>query len=395
MDIGQPSGAPAVLERAAPGSPRTATPGRISLRTQAGRRLLRMLAVGALLVAVLGAGGHWLYRQYTHVFLDDARIAADMVTLASRVPGWATEVRVIAGDEMRRGEVLVRIDGRETEIALREIEARLAGLAARRREIEARIAMVDRQTRSEQEAQRARLEAARAALSEAQAERAFAETEFARARELIGSGSGTRQRLDQTRAQLEAARQRVLAATAAIQTVEAQIAAAAAAREELNVLARQLDAIGPQERELRAQRDRATMDLADRTIVMPFDGVVGRVFVDAGEYVAPGQRLLLLHDPSAVRVEANAKETEIRFFRPGKPVIVTVDAYPGRHFEGVVERVGAAATSEFALLPAPNPSGNFTRITQRLPLRIALRPPPEPGLLRPGMLVRVEADARE
>jgi membrane fusion protein (multidrug efflux system) len=76
-------------------------------------------------------------------------------------------------------------------------------------------------------------------------------------------------------------------------------------------------------------------------------------------------------------------------------VLVTVDAYPGRRFEGVVERVGAAATSEFALLPAPNPSGNFTRITQRLPLRIALQPPPEPGLLRPGMLVRVEADARE
>lgn len=393
MDIGQPSGAPAVLERAAPGAPRAA--GRLSLRTHAGRRLLRMLALGALLLAALGAGGHWLYRQYTHVFLDDARIAADMVTLASRVPGWATEVRVIAGDQVRRGAVLVRIDGRETELALREIAARLAGLAARRREIEARIEMVDRQTRSEQEAQGARLAAARADLSAAEAERAFAEAEFARARDLIGSGSGTRQRLDQTRAQLESARQRVLSAAAAIRTVEAQIAAAAAAREELNVLARQLEALGPQERELRAQRERAEMDLADRTIPMPFDGVVARVFVDAGEYVAPGQRLLLLYDPSAVRVEANVKETEVRFFSPGKPVLVTVDAYPGRRFEGVVERVGAAATSEFALLPAPNPSGNFTRITQRLPLRIALQPPPEPGLLRPGMLVRVEADARE
>ncbi|WP_229677932.1 HlyD family secretion protein, partial [Caldovatus sediminis] len=198
MDIGQPSGAPAVLERAAP---RAA--GRLSLRTHAGRRLLRMLALGALLLAALGAGGHWLYRQYTHVLLDDARIAADMVTLASRVPGWATEVRVIAGDQVRRGAVLVRIDGRETELALREIAARLAGLAARRREIEARIEMVDRQTRSEQEAQGARLAAARADLSAAEAERAFAEAEFARARDLIGSGSGTRQRLDQTRAQLE------------------------------------------------------------------------------------------------------------------------------------------------------------------------------------------------
>jgi membrane fusion protein, multidrug efflux system len=395
VDIGQPSGTPAALERGVPVPPPRAAAGRVSIRTQAGRRLLRLVALGALLLAVLAAGGHWLHRQYTHVFLDDARIAADMVTVASRVPGWATEVRVIAGDEVPRGKVLVRIDGRETEIALRELEARLAGIAARRREIAARIAMVDRQTQSQQEAQQARLAAAQASLPAAEAERIFAESEFARARELIGSGSGTRQRLDQTRSALEAAHHRVRAAAAEIQNAEAQLAAAGAAREELNVLARQLESLDPQERELRAQRERAAIDLADRTITMPFDGVVDRVFVDAGEYVAAGQRLLMLHDPSRVRVEANVKETEIRFFRPGTPVAVTVDAYPGRRFEGVVERVGAAATSEFALLPAPNPSGNFTRITQRLPIRVALRPPPEGGLLRPGMLVHIEADARE
>ncbi len=400
MDIGQPSGKPAVLDRtpatgtAPPPLPPVAA-GRLSLRTRAGRRLLRLTGLAALALAALGLAGHWLHRQYTHVFLDDARIAADMVTIASRVPGWATEVRVIAGDEAPRGAVLVRIDGRDTEIAMRELEARLAGIAARRREIEARIDMVDRQTSSQQAAQQARLAAARTALPAAEAERAFVESEFARARELISSGTGTRQRLDQMRSLLEAARQRVAAAAAEIQNVEAQLAAAAAAREELNVLTRQLEALDPQEREIRAQRERAATDLADRTIAMPFDGVVSRVFVDPGEYVAAGQRLLMLHDPSRVRVEANVKETEIRFFRPGTPVTVSVDAYPGRSFDGIVERVGAAATSEFALLPAPNPSGNFTRITQRLPIRVTLQPPPEPGLLRPGMLVHIEADARE
>ena len=102
-----------------------------------------------------------------------------------------------------------------------------------------------------------------------------------------------------------------------------------------------------------------------------------------------GQRLLMIHDPERVRVEANVKETDIRYFRPGKTVTITVDALPGRRFEGTVTRVGQAATSEFALLPNPNPSGNFTKITQRLPVRIAVRQ--AGGALKPGMMVELEA----
>jgi membrane fusion protein (multidrug efflux system) len=255
--------------------------------------------------------------------------------------------------------------------------------------------MADRLTRSQEDAQRARLEAARAALPAAVAERRYAEGEFTRAGELFGSGSGTRQRHEQTRAQLETATQRVLAVAAEIRNAEAQLANAAAGREEITVLRRQIDAIEPQQQETTAQRDRIALEIRDRTIRMPFDGVVARVFVDSGEYVTPGQRLLMVHDPRGVRVEANVKETEIRYFRPGAPVRLRVDAYPGRRFEGVVERVGAAATSEFALLPSPNPSGNFTKITQRLPVRIALPPELADGQLRPGMMVAIEAPARE
>ncbi len=372
-----------------------ATPATAAPRTRAARRRLRIATALTAGLAVLAGGGYWLHRQFTTVFVDDARIAADMVALASRLPGWVSELTVIAGDEARAGRILIRIDSREAEITLREVEARLAGIAARRAELEARLAMVDRQTGSQEDAQRARLEAARAALPAAEAERIYAEGEFARAGQLMGTGSGTRQRHEQTRAQLETATQRVHAVAAEIRNVEAQLANAGAAREELTVLRRQLDAMDPQQRELAAQRDRIALEIRDRSILMPFDGVVGRVFVDAGEYVTPGQRLLLVHDPARVRVEANVKETEIRHFRPGTPVRLRVDAYPGRRFEGVVERVGAAATSEFALLPSPNPSGNFTKITQRLPVRIALPPGSADGLLRPGMMVEVEASARE
>jgi len=382
VDIGPGSGAP--------GASLAASPRRLRLP----RRLRRTAAITAIVMALAGATA-WVHRQFTTVFVDDARIAADMVALASRLPGWVTELRVIAGDAPRGGEVILRIDSREAELTLREIEARLAGIAARRAEIEARLGMVDRQTGSQEDAQRARLEAARAALPAAEAERIYAEGEFARAGQLMGTGSGTRQRYEQTRSLLETATQRVLAVAAEIRNVDAQLANAGAAREELTVLRRQLDAMGPLQHELTAQRDRVALEIRDRTITMPFDGVVDRVFVDAGEYVTPGQRLLLVHDPARVRVEANVKETDIRYFRPGTPVRIRVDAYPARRFEGTVERVGAAATSEFALLPSPNPSGNFTKITQRLPVRIALAPGDADGLLRPGMMVEVEALARE
>ena len=380
-DIGPGSAAQAAIP---------AAPGRA-----ARRRRLRVAAAITAALCVLAAGPTWLHRQFTTVFVDDARIAADMVALSSRLPGWVTELNVIAGDTPRAGAVLLRLDSREAELTLREIEARLAGLAARQAELEARLAMVDRQTGSQEDAQRARLEAARAQLPAAEAERIYAEGEFTRAVQLMGTGSGTRQRHEQTRAQLETATQRVLAVAAEIRNVEAQLANAGAAREELTVLRRQLDAIEPQRRELAAQRDRVALEIRDRSLVMPFDGVVGRVLVDAGEYVTPGQRLLLVHDPARVRVEANVKKTEIRYFRPGTPVRLRVDAYPGRRFDGTVERLGAAATSEFALLPSPNPSGNFTKITQRLPVRIALPPGVTDGLLRPGMMVEVEALARE
>ncbi|WP_207537352.1 HlyD family secretion protein [Sabulicella rubraurantiaca] len=359
------------------------------------RRRMRLLGGALLVLALLGAGGHWLHWQLTHVVLDDARVASDMVTLASRVPGWVERVPVTAGDRVPRGALLVQVDARDATLAMEELEARLAGLEARRAELEARRTMVGMQNVSQRAAAAARLDAARAALPAAEAEHAFAEAEHARAERLIASGTGTRQRVEQLRALADQSRQRVIGAGAEIRNAEALLTAVEAAAEELRVIERQLDALLPQSREVAASRDRAALDQRDRTLRMPFDGVVDRIFVDPGEYVLAGQRIILVHSPEEIRIEANVKETDVRFFRPGKPVRVTVDAWPGQAFPAVVDRVIEAATSEFALLPSPNPSGNFTRITQRLPVRIRLDPPPPPGMLRPGMLVRVEAEARE
>ncbi len=357
------------------------------------RQRVRLLGAALAVLIALGFGARWLQFQFTHVVLDDARVASDMVILASRVPGWVQALPVTAGDSLREGDLLVQIDAREATLAVEELNARLAGIAARRAELQARLAMVDRQSESQHAAALAKLDSARTTLPAAEAERDFAEAELARAERLIQTGAGTRQRVEMLSAALHASRQRAIAAAAEIRNAEALMALAQAAREEMQVIARQLESLGPQERELTATRDRAALDVADRTIRMPFDGVVDRIFMDPGEYVLAGQRIIMVHSPAQIRIEANVKETDVRHFRPGSPVTVTVDAWPGRVFPGVVDRMVEAATSEFALLPSANPSGNFTRITQRLPLRVRLDPAPPPGLLRPGMLVRVTGAA--
>ena len=348
MDVGPASG-PARL-RAPPRNP---------------ARRLRLLGLGGLLIAVLAAGGWFTHRFLTLLVVDDARVAADMITVSSRVPGWVAEVRVIAGDSVSAGGLLVRIDDRNSTLALREIEARLASLGARRGELEARLEMVDRQTASLQAVSRAKLDVARATLPATEAERLFAEAEFGRAMQLMSSGSGTRQRHDQARSLLDGARQRVLGAVAEIQTAEAQIVAAEAARAELVVLRRQLDSLEPLERELAAQRDRAALDLRDRSILMPFDGMVDRVFIDPGEYVAAGQRVLMLHD----------RRASGRGQREGNRDPLPRPRHQGGGGGGRPARPalrGRGGTRcrrrhrEFALLPSPNPSGNFTETAQRL-----------------------------
>ena len=118
--------------------------------------------------------------------------------------------------------------------------------------------------------------------------------------------------------------------------------------------------------------------------------VIDSTFIDAGEYVSPGTRLLIYHDPSTVWVDANVKETDFRRLTAGAPAQIAIDAYPNREFRGEVVRIGEAATSQFALLPSPNPSGNFTKVTQRLPVRISIEQ--QDGLLRPGMMVEVSID---
>jgi membrane fusion protein (multidrug efflux system) len=157
-------------------------------------------------------------------------------------------------------------------------------------------------------------------------------------------------------------------------------------------MARSLAKLAFQRESLQLELQRQQVDLNNRTIVAPSDGIIDGLYMEPGALVLPGMRMLLMHNPDAIWVSANVKETEVRFLRPGQAVAIHVDAYPDTAFSGEVIKIGHAATSEFSLLPSTNPSGNFTKVTQRLRVKIALAQ--QQLLLKPGMMVEVAIDVR-
>lgn len=354
------------------------------------RQLLRNSIVIAAVLALLAWAGSWAFDQWSKIIETDARITTDQIAVSSRVSGWVTELPVIEGDQIAAGDLLVAIDARDAKLKLDILDSRLLAIGSQRAQISAATAMVDAQTRSRKEAAGSRVKAARAAVNASEEQRALARTDFERIESLTGTRVVSQRRLDQARSALSQTNGRYQIAVAGLAAAQADVREADADRQQIQVNESMLDSLRFQEAQIASERDRQVLDIEDRTFRSPLNGVVSRTFIDKGEFVLPGQRLMLIHDPNNVWVEANIKETEMRHLAPGMPVKLHVDAYPDREFTGTVERIGQAATSEFALLPNPNPSGNFTKVTQRLPIRISVTQ--EQTLLRPGMLVVIEID---
>ena len=348
----------------------------------------RILFILTVVVAAVVVAGRWGYWQWAHVSETDARVKADTIAISSRVSGWVVDLPIIEGDQVRSGDLLIEIDSRESQLKLTEYGARISALAAERQQITSQIDLIDRTTASRVEAVRSRADAARVAVEASREQFELARIDFERTRTLLAEQIVSRQRLDQVRTELSRAQERHQKAQADLAAELADVGEAEAERAEMNVLANRMDALHHAEAEIAAQREQQALDAADRTIESPIDGVVSETFVDRGEFVSPGQRLMLVHNPDKVWIEANIKETDIRHLSPGMPVTVSIDAFPDRAFTGTVARIGQAATSEFALLPNPNPSGNFTKVTQRLPVRIAIAE--THGVLRPGMMAVVD-----
>ncbi len=338
------------------------------------RRKPIFMGIGAL--ALMGAA-YFAYDYITvgrfMVSTDDAYVGAYMSIISPKVSAIVTDVPVVDNQPVKAGQVLVHLDEGDYRLALDQAQSKLATQIAAIKTFDAQIKAAEASTAQ-----------ARAQLDAAKANVVKTEADYTRTNALSAKDYATKASLDDTIAARDSALAQVKANEAAIQSAVANVAMLHAQRDQSEKLAN----------ELRVAVDQAKRDLSFTTIRAPFSGVVGNRGVQAGDYVTPGKRLMAVVPLDKVFVDANYKETQLPSIVAGQTATITVDALDGKALKGTVESVSPASGSQFSLLPPENATGNFTKIVQRVPVRIAIPASEAKGKLRPGLSVVVNIDTR-
>jgi membrane fusion protein, multidrug efflux system len=331
----------------------------------------RLALIGAAVAIGLAAvgwyGNHWLTVGRFIVSTDDAYVRADATTLAAKVSGYVSRIDVQDNTYVHAGDVIARIDDGDYQLAADAAADKLATQGAT-------VERIGRQI----EAQKAVVEQAKAQLASAQAVATRTQSELQRQQALAEKQFASRQTLEQAQANRDQAVASVQAAQAALEAASATV----------DVLATQQQEAARQQQELQTALAKAERDLKFTLIRAPIEGVIGNRAMRVGDYVQTGQRLASLVPLSEVYIDANFKETQLAHLKPGQPVSISVDALANREINGTVTSVSPASGAVFSLLPPDNATGNFTKIVQRLAVRISI--PSEIAderLLRPGMSV--------
>ena len=395
-------------------------------------------------------GGQWWLYTLRHVSTDDARVKGTLITVSAEVPGRLLSAPIKAGQPISQGELLARIDPEFYELEISQRQAALEAVQSQlaRAEIEHELAQalteghIERseavlnasqsqltevqgaaqleheRVQAELREQEAAVEAARAQIAGTKAQLEVAAAENERARQLFEDGIVPAEQRDQVTAAYDLA----LARHQAVQkSLDRDLALLQKARAESQRVQLRIDSVRTQEQKveesqalrtlavaerqgnmaqaaevknLRAKVKEAETELAlarlrlDKTVITsPVNGVVSQAIADGGEHVRAGQPIAIVNDPHDVWVSANIEETRIRQVQLGQAVDISVDAFPDHAFQGQVHQIGAATRSEFAIIPAGSASAHFIKVTQRIPVRIAVDNPD--SLLKPGMMVEV------
>jgi membrane fusion protein, multidrug efflux system len=341
------------------------------------RRVARLgLVLGATLA--IAAGGYYGASYWTTgrfmVNTDDAYVGAKNATLSPKVSGYIADIPVEDNALVKAGSVIARIDNGDYTLSVQTARDQIA----------VQRATIDRLGK-QVIAQRAAVEQAEAQLDSAKAATIRADLELKRQQDLATRQINSRQSLEQAQANYDQA-------VASVKSAKAQIDAAVA---NVDVLKAQQEEAARTLNQLQTALAKAERDLSFTEIRAPFDGVIGNRAVQVGDYVQPTQRLASLVPLDAVYIDANFKETQVARLKEGQPVTVTVDALPGHKFEGRVASLAPASGSVFSLLPPDNATGNFTKIVQRVPVRILVPADiAEQSVLRPGMSVVVSVNTK-
>jgi membrane fusion protein (multidrug efflux system) len=368
------------------------------------RRVRMLVAAGLGLAALVGAAVYWFVTRNIET-TDDAFIDGDALQIAPRVGGPVVELRITDNQAVKQGDLLLRIDPRDYEVAVENARAALAAAAAQAGMARANLELTQATVAATLAQATSAVEHARAAVQQNQAQIAVAEAEQVRARQdqlryaqLVRDDFASKQRHEQADASASTADARLRGAKEAVKVTEAQLGEALA----------QLDAArtGPQQVAVRAAQvrtgdaqvaaaqaalDQAELNLSYTRIAAPQDGVVTKRAVRQGDVVQRDQQLaaLVFGTPWVI---ANFKETQLTRMKPGQPVDISIDAYPGVRFAGHVDSIQRGTGARFSLLPPENATGNFVKVVQRVPVKIVFDKPPGAYVLSLGMSVLPRVD---
>ncbi|MDX7950563.1 HlyD family secretion protein [Lichenihabitans sp. Uapishka_5] len=337
------------------------------------------LILGAILLAGLAGGGHYGWQWWSvgrfQQTTDNAFLQADKVTVAPKVAGFVATVSVGDNQAVKAGDILASIDDRDFRIAIDEAQADLDKAQA---QLEGYKAAVIQQV--------AQIGSSRADVNNAEAALTFASQEAKRYGDLLVSGAGTSQRAQQTQSDLAQRTATLAKARATLDAAEKQVTTFEALAKSANA------AIAG----ARAKLAQADLNLSYTTIRSPIDGVVGDRSLRAGQLVQAGTGLMTVVPMGRdIYLVANFKETQLAAMTAGQPVDFTVDAFGDHVFHGRVDSFSPGTGAQFALLPPENATGNFTKVVQRVPVRIALNDDPLVARLRPGLSVEATVETRD
>jgi membrane fusion protein, multidrug efflux system len=327
-------------------------------------RLLRPLLLVVVPAAAALVGLYWYAMSGRYVSTENAYVKADMVAISPDVDGRVIAVEVEENQLVGQGDVLFRLDPEPFQIALDMAEANMLAV------------------RNDIEGKRAEFRQIEAEIGEAAERVDFHAHQAERQRALQGRGISTEVRLEEAEVELMAAQQRQTALQEKLRTVLAELGGDPASAAELHPLYRQAE----------AERDMAALDLVDTVIRAPVDGVVSRMRLQPGEWLEEGEPTFSIINPATTWIEANLKETQLEHVEVGQQVEIRVDAYPGGLWVGKVASISPATGAEFALIPPQNATGNWVKVVQRLPVRIAVEARQDQPPLRAGMTVTVAID---
>ena len=348
---------------------------------------VRLITGALVLLAAIFLIAQFLIDRGRYVSTADARISSDMIAVSTDISGRITSVDVGEGDEVAMGQVLFTIDDREAAYALAELEAEADRLRAEIAREETRADLATSKAGSEVAARTAGTQSASAAVIAARSDYDTAKRDHERVQDLFDRGRVAQAALDQATNQLETAEQALRRAEADRLRAAAEQKTATIAGEEVSLIGHDLAVLRAALNQAEARVDAQEVVLDQHKIRSPIAGVVDELFYDVGEHSLRGFRMALIHDPASAYVSANIKETEIRHVQPGAPVEIKVDAFPGLALDGHVARINNTTLAEAALMPNPNANGVFTKITQRISVKIEVDGAEVP--LRPGTMVQV------